>query len=44
MLADLGLSVARQIPVETLTGLVSGMYSLHGGVIRDAGGPFESAH
>lgn len=42
MLADLGLSVARQIPVETLTGLVSGMYSLHGGVIRDAGGRIVS--
>lgn len=42
MLADLGLTVARQIPIETLTGLVSGMYSLHGGVVRDAGGRIVS--
>lgn len=38
MLADLGLTVARQIPMETLAGLAGGMYSLHGGVVRDAGG------
>ena len=42
MLADLGLTVARQIPVETLTGLVSGLYSLHGGVVRDGGGRIVS--
>ena len=42
MLADLGLTVARQIPLDTLTGLVSGMYSLHGGVVRDAGGRIVS--
>jgi hypothetical protein len=42
MLADLGLTVARQIPIETLTGLASGMYSLHGGVVRDAGGRIVS--
>lgn len=42
MLADLGLTVARQIPIETLTGLVSGAYSLHGGVVRDAGGRIVS--
>ena len=42
MLADLGLTVARQIPIETLTGLVSGMYTVHGGVIRDAGGRIVS--
>lgn len=42
MLLDLGLNVARQIPVETLTGLASGLYSLHGGVVRDAGGRIVS--
>lgn len=42
MLADIGLTVARQIPIETLTGLVSGMYSVHGGVVRDAGGRIVS--
>lgn len=42
MLADLGLTVARQIPIDTLTGLVAGMYSLHGGVVRDAGGRIVS--
>lgn len=38
MLADLGLTVSRQIPVEFLGGLLSGAYSLHGGVIRDGAG------
>lgn len=42
MLADLGLTVTRQIPLETLIGLVSGSYSLHGGVIRDAAGRIVS--
>ena len=32
------LSVARAIPKETLLGLISGSYSLHGGVVRDVGG------
>lgn len=38
MLTDIGLTIARQIPPQTLVGLASGLYSLHGGVIRDAGG------
>lgn len=38
MLAELGLAVVREIPVQTLAGLVSGAYTLHGGVVRDAGG------
>lgn len=38
MLADLGLTVARTIPLETLTGLLTGAYTAHGGVVRDAGG------
>lgn len=38
MLADLGLAVVREIPVHTLAGLLNGAYSLHGGVVRDAGG------
>lgn len=38
MLADLGLAVTRQIPIETLTGLISGAYAVHGGVIRDGAG------
>ena len=33
-----GLSVARAIPKEALLGLISGSYSLHGGVVRDVGG------
>jgi hypothetical protein len=32
------LTVLRQIPVEYLSGLLNGAYSLHGGVIRDGGG------
>lgn len=38
MLPELGLTVLRQIPVEYLGGLLTGAYSLHGGVIRDSGG------
>ena len=38
MLSDLGLSVTRTIPLEMLPGLVSGAYSLHGGVIRNGTG------
>lgn len=42
MLADLGLTVTRHIPLDTIAGLVTGVYSLHGGVIRDAGGRIVS--
>lgn len=42
MLTDIGLTVARQIPPETLAGLASGLYSLHGGVVRDVGGRIVS--
>lgn len=38
MLSELGLSVTRTIPVELFPGLVSGAYSLHGGVVRDGAG------
>ena len=38
MLSQLGLTVARQIPVEMIGGLLSGGYSLHGGVIRNGAG------
>lgn len=38
MLGDLGFTVLREIPLNTLSGLVTGAYSLHGGVVRDAGG------
>jgi hypothetical protein len=38
MLEELGLTVTRAIPPETLLGLVSGSLSLHGGVVRDAAG------
>lgn len=38
MLTDLGLTIARQIPVEMIGGLLSGGYSLHGGVIRNGAG------
>lgn len=38
MLAELGLAVVREIPVQTLAGLLTGAYTLHGGVVRDAGG------
>lgn len=38
MLPGLGLTVLRQIPVEYLGGILTGAYSLHGGVIRDGGG------
>jgi hypothetical protein len=42
LLADLGLVVAREIPLNTLAGLLTGSYSLHGGVVRDAGGRIVS--
>ncbi|MGJ7580936.1 hypothetical protein ACSFA3_12210 [Variovorax sp. RHLX14] len=42
MLSDLGLTVARSIPVEQLMGLMTGTLSLHGGVIRDAAGRIVS--
>lgn len=42
MLADLGLTVARQIPLDTVAGLLSRTYSLHGGVVRDGAGRIVS--
>lgn len=42
MLSDLGLNVARSIPVEHLAGLMTGALSLHGGVVRDTGGRIVS--
>lgn len=33
-----GLTVSRLIPKDTLLGLVTGAYKLHGGVVRDMGG------
>lgn len=38
MLSELGFTVLRQIPSELLPGLVTGAYSLHGGVLRDGAG------
>ena len=38
MLTELGLTVARQIPLDMIGGLLSGAYSLHGGVIRNGAG------
>lgn len=38
MLTELGLTVSRQIPFEHLGGVLSGAYTLHGGVLRTAGG------
>ena len=38
MLSEMGLTLARQIPVEMIGGLLSGSYSLHGGVIRNGAG------
>ena len=38
MLAQMGLTLARQIPIEMIGGLLSGSYSLHGGVIRNGAG------
>ena len=42
MFSDLGLTVARSIPVDQLTGLMTGALSLHGGVIRDGAGRIVS--
>lgn len=38
MLTELGLTVSRQIPFEHLGGVLSGAYTAHGGVLRNAGG------
>jgi hypothetical protein len=38
MLEGMGFNVLRQIPLEYVTGLAQGLYSLHGGVLRDHGG------
>lgn len=38
MLSEIGLSVTRMIPVSVFPGLISGAYSLHGGVVRDGAG------
>lgn len=38
MLLDLGLTVGRNVPAETWAGLASGLYRLHGGVVRDLSG------
>jgi hypothetical protein len=38
MIGLAGISVSRVIPENTLLGLLSGAYSLHGGVVRDMGG------
>lgn len=38
MLGLENLTVLRAIPQEALIGLISGSYSLHGGVVRDVGG------
>lgn len=37
-----GLTVARALPVETMLGLLSGQYALHGGVIRWAAGTAQA--
>lgn len=42
MLADLGLKVARSIPVDQVIGLATGNLTLHGGVIRDTAGRIVS--
>lgn len=38
MLEGLGFTVLRQIPLEYVTGIAKGIYSAHGGVIRDHAG------
>lgn len=38
MFGTIGLTVLREIPVQTVAGLLTGAYRLHGGVVRDAGG------
>lgn len=38
MLQDLGLTVLRAVPTDTLLGLATGAFSLHGGVVRDGAG------
>lgn len=38
MLSTLGLEVVRHIPIQTIAGLATGAYSVHGGVVRDVGG------
>jgi len=42
ILSELGLTVARSLPPETLSGLASGAYKLYGGVVRNAGGQIVS--
>jgi len=42
MINDIGLTVARAIPYEHLAGLLGGSLTVHGGVIRDAGGRIVS--
>ncbi len=42
MLDQLGLIVSRSIPPETMAGLLTGAYKLHGGVVRGAGGRIVS--
>ena len=42
MINEIGLTVARAIPYEHLAGLLSGSLTVHGGVIRDAGGRIVS--
>lgn len=38
MISGVALEVARAIPTEYLPGLISGVYKLHGGVLRDGAG------
>ena len=38
MITEIGMEVARAIPEKLLAGLMSGQYTLHGGVIRDLAG------
>ena len=42
MLSELGLTVARELPAGTIHGILSGVYSIHGGVIRDGLGRIVS--
>ena len=42
VLSDIGLRVSRSLPREAIAGLLSGTYSLHGGVVRDASGRIVS--
>jgi hypothetical protein len=42
MLSELGLTVARELPAGMIPGILSGAYSIHGGVIRDGLGRIVS--